>query len=54
MANAVHPEFMGRLLDALMRDAKLAERSGKTLYAAELAIELGVEDALPGPETSPG
>lgn len=44
MANAVHPEFMGRLLDALMRDAKLAERSGKTLYAAELAIELGVKD----------
>ena len=44
MANAVHPEFMGRLLDALMRDAKLAERSGKTFYAAELAEELGVKD----------
>jgi len=44
MANAVQPEFMGRLLDALMRDAKLAERSGKTFYAAELAEELRVKD----------
>lgn len=44
MANAVHPEFLGRLLDALLRDPKLAERSGKTWYAAELALELGVTD----------
>ena len=44
MANAVNPEFMGRLLDALMRDAKLSERSGKTFYAAELAEELQVKD----------
>jgi NAD(P)-dependent dehydrogenase (short-subunit alcohol dehydrogenase family) len=44
MANAVHPEFMGRLLDALLRDPRLAERSGKTFYAAELASELGVTD----------
>src|SRR5580700_5705889 len=44
MANAVHPEFMGRLLDALMRDAQLLERSGRTWYAAELAQELGVRD----------
>ena len=44
MANAVHPEFMGRLLDVLMRDARLSERSGKTFYAAELAAELGVQD----------
>ncbi len=44
MANAVHPEFMGRLLDALLTDPKLAERSGKTLYAAELAQELKVTD----------
>jgi hypothetical protein len=35
---------MGRLLDALMRDARLSERSGKTFYAAELAAELGVQD----------
>jgi NAD(P)-dependent dehydrogenase (short-subunit alcohol dehydrogenase family) len=44
MANAVHIEFMGRLLDALLRDARLMERSGKTWYAAELAAELGVRD----------
>ena len=44
MANAVHPEFMGRLLDALLRDARLMERSGKTYYAAELAQELQVAD----------
>jgi NAD(P)-dependent dehydrogenase (short-subunit alcohol dehydrogenase family) len=44
MANAVHPEFMGRLVDALLRDPRLAERSGKTFYAAELASELGVTD----------
>jgi NAD(P)-dependent dehydrogenase (short-subunit alcohol dehydrogenase family) len=44
MANAVHPEFLGRLLDALMRDPQLSGRSGKTFYAAELAAELGVQD----------
>jgi NAD(P)-dependent dehydrogenase (short-subunit alcohol dehydrogenase family) len=44
MANAVHPEFMGRLVDALARDARLLERSGRTWYAAELATELGVHD----------
>jgi NAD(P)-dependent dehydrogenase (short-subunit alcohol dehydrogenase family) len=44
MANAVHPEFMGRLLDALLRDPQLLERTGRTSYAAELAAELGVHD----------
>jgi NAD(P)-dependent dehydrogenase (short-subunit alcohol dehydrogenase family) len=44
MANAVHPEFMGRLLDALLRDPALMQRSGKTFYAAELATELNVRD----------
>jgi NAD(P)-dependent dehydrogenase (short-subunit alcohol dehydrogenase family) len=44
MANAVHSEFMGRLLDALLRDPRLHERSGRTWYAAELATELGVRD----------
>ena len=44
MANAVHPEFMGRLLDALLRDPALPERSGKTFYAAELAAQLKVTD----------
>jgi NAD(P)-dependent dehydrogenase (short-subunit alcohol dehydrogenase family) len=44
MANAVHPEFLGRVLDALMKDPKLSERAGKTFYAAELAQDLGVRD----------
>jgi NAD(P)-dependent dehydrogenase (short-subunit alcohol dehydrogenase family) len=44
MANAVHPEFMGRLLDALLNDPRLLERSGTTFYAAELAAELKVPD----------
>ncbi len=44
MANAVHPEFLGRVLDALLKDPQLAERAGKTFYAAELAKELGVLD----------
>lgn len=44
MANAVHPEFLGRLIDALTSDPKLAERSGRTFYAAELAADLGVKD----------
>lgn len=43
-AHAASPEFIGRLLDVLMRDPKLAERAGKTWYAAELAVELGVTD----------
>ena len=44
MANAVHAEFLGRLLDALSRDPQLLERSGRTWYASELAAELGVRD----------
>ncbi len=44
MANAVHPEFLGRVLDALMKDPKLSERAGRTWYAAELAEDLGVQD----------
>jgi NAD(P)-dependent dehydrogenase (short-subunit alcohol dehydrogenase family) len=44
MANAVHPEFLGRVLDALMKDPQLSERAGKTFYAAELAQQLGVRD----------
>jgi NAD(P)-dependent dehydrogenase (short-subunit alcohol dehydrogenase family) len=43
-AQAASPEFIGRLLAVLMNDPKLMERSGKTWYAAELAIELGVKD----------
>jgi hypothetical protein len=43
-AHAASSEFVGRLLDMLMKDPKLMERSGQTLYAAELAVELGVKD----------
>ena len=43
-AHAASPEFVGRLLDAMLRDPGLMQRSGKTWYAAELAVELGVRD----------
>jgi len=43
-AHAASPEFVGRLLDVMMKDPKLPERTGKTYYAAELAIEYGVKD----------
>lgn len=43
-AHAASPEFIGRLLDVMLKDAKLLERTGKTYYAAELAIEYGVTD----------
>jgi NAD(P)-dependent dehydrogenase (short-subunit alcohol dehydrogenase family) len=43
-AHAASPEFVGRVLDALLRDPTLMERAGKTWYAAELALELGVSD----------
>ncbi len=38
------PEFIGRVIAALARDPGLAERTGKSLVAAALAIELGVTD----------
>jgi NAD(P)-dependent dehydrogenase (short-subunit alcohol dehydrogenase family) len=44
LAHAASPEFIGRLLDVMMKDAKLLERSGRTYYAAELAVEYGVND----------
>lgn len=43
-AHAASPEFIGRVLDVLMKDPQLLERSGRTVYAAELAVELGVKD----------
>jgi NAD(P)-dependent dehydrogenase (short-subunit alcohol dehydrogenase family) len=42
--HAASPEFIGRLLDVLMRDGELMTRSGKTWIAAELALEVGVTD----------
>jgi len=42
-AHAASPEFVGRLLDVMMKHPKLLERTGQTFYAAELAIEYGVQ-----------
>lgn len=43
--HAETPEFTGRLIDALHRDAALAELSGQTLIGAELAMRYGITDA---------
>ena len=39
------PEFTGDVIGALYRDAKLMEKSGKVLIAAEIGQELGVTEA---------
>jgi dehydrogenase/reductase SDR family protein 1 len=44
LSNSESPEFIGRVIAALARDPDLAERSGKSLVAAALAIEFGVSD----------
>jgi NAD(P)-dependent dehydrogenase (short-subunit alcohol dehydrogenase family) len=44
-AHAETPEFVGRVVDALYRDPALAELSGQTLIAAELAERYGISDA---------
>lgn len=38
------PQFTGRVIDALSRDAQLLERSGRVWIGAELAREYGVTD----------
>lgn len=38
------PEFTGRLIGAIYRDPKRAEKSGQVLIAAETAIEYGIKD----------
>ena len=38
------PQFTGRVIDALSRDAQLLERSGQVWIGAELAREYGVSD----------
>jgi hypothetical protein len=43
-AHAETPEFIGRVIDALYRDPALAELSGQTLIAAELAMRYGITD----------
>ncbi len=42
--NSESPEFVGRVIAALARDPRLAERSGTVVVAAQAAIELGVTD----------
>jgi len=44
LANAAQPQFTGRVIEGLLREGRLSERSGKTWYAAELAQELKVTD----------
>lgn len=41
---AESPEFTGRIIDALYRDAQLMEKSGRTYIGAEIGKELGVTD----------
>lgn len=42
--HAETPQFTGRLIDALYRDARLAELTGRTLIGAELADRYGITD----------
>ena len=44
VATAEHPEFTGRVIDALARDPGLMEKSGKVWIGAELAALYGVTD----------
>lgn len=43
-ATAEHPEFTGRVIDALARDPGLMDRSGKVWIGAELGEAYGVTD----------
>lgn len=43
-AMAEHPEFNGRLIDALANDPERMSRSGQVFWGAELAREYGVTD----------
>ncbi len=42
--SAEHPEFTGRVIDALFRDPHRMEKSGKVWIGAELGAEYGVTD----------
>ena len=44
LSNSESPEFIGRVIAALARVPNVLERTGKTLVAASLALELGVRD----------
>ena len=43
-SNSESPEFIGRVVAALLADPRLMERSGRVLVAAEVAKELGVRE----------
>lgn len=43
-ASAEHPEFTGRVIDALFKDPALMDKSGKVLIGAELGEEYGITD----------
>ncbi|NNE19274.1 MAG: SDR family NAD(P)-dependent oxidoreductase [Myxococcales bacterium] len=45
LANAESPELVGRVIEALHRDEKRMERSGRVLIIAELAQEYGISEA---------
>src|SRR5215472_5909893 len=44
LANSESPEFIGRVVDGLMRDPRRHDRTGQVVVAAALARELGVRD----------
>jgi NAD(P)-dependent dehydrogenase (short-subunit alcohol dehydrogenase family) len=44
LSNSESPEFIGRVVAALARDPATLQRSGQTLVAAAVALELGVVD----------
>lgn len=50
--NSESPEFIGRVIAALWRDPRLANRSGQALVAAAVASELGVKD-IDGKQPAP-
>jgi len=45
LANAESPELIGRVIDALHRDPRRMDRSGRVLIVAELAEEFGIREA---------
>jgi hypothetical protein len=44
LSNSESPEFQGRVIAALARDANLPARSGQVLVSAALAQEYGITD----------
>jgi NAD(P)-dependent dehydrogenase (short-subunit alcohol dehydrogenase family) len=45
LAMAETPEFQGKVIAALFADRRRMERTGQVFYAAELALQYGVEDS---------